>query len=117
MNEPTTDVVRSGPIRSGSVVRRTPPRVDLSEANPPPDLRLLDWVPAAEPDRASGPDYPIEGGVPHPHWVREPSEHRLAAHPVVVRESAAVVRLLVALAVAAFLLGMTVFYPVSPLGH
>jgi hypothetical protein len=35
----------------------------------------------------------------------------------VVRESAAVVRLLVVLAVAAFLLGMTVFYPVSPLGR
>jgi len=110
MSEPTTDAVRSGPIRSGSAFGQPPPLVDL-EADPGPNLRLLDWVPAAE--RHS--DYPIEGGVPHPHWVREPAEQPLAAHPVVISESAAVVRLLVALAVAAFLLGMTVFYPASPL--
>ncbi len=87
---------------------------DLDVGQQPP---LLDWVPVSEPGRAARLDYPIEGGVPHPHWIRESAEHRLAAHPVVVRESAVIVRLLVALAIAAFLLGMTVFYPVSPLGH
>ncbi|MDQ2965192.1 MAG: hypothetical protein M3R57_05040 [Chloroflexota bacterium] len=131
MNEPTTDAVRSGPIRSGSAAGRPRP-VDepepgwpdgteatpvLGEANERADRRLLDWVPAAEPGRTSDPDYPIEDGFPHPHWVREPAEHRLATHPVVIAESAVVLRLLVALLAAAFLLGLTVFYPVSPLGH
>jgi hypothetical protein len=87
----------------------------LEEVDPVRQSPLLDWVPASEPSRAAPLDYPIEGGVPHPRWVREPAEHRLAAHPVVVRESAAVVRLLFGLAIAAFLLGMTIFYPVSPL--
>lgn len=80
-------------------------------AQPPP----LDWVPASEPGRAARLDYPIEGGVPHPHWVRHLAEQPLAARPVVIKESPLVVRLLIGLAVAAFLLGMTVFYPVSPL--
>jgi hypothetical protein len=85
---------------------------DIDVAQQPP---VLDWVPASETGHAARLDYPIEGGVPHPRWIREPAEHRLAAHPVVVRESAAVVRLLFGLAIAAFLLGMTIFYPVSPL--
>lgn len=110
MIEPAATPVRPGPVRGGSAVGRPPALVNL-EAEPGPNLRLLDWVPTAEPGR----DYPIEAGVPHPHWVRQPPEQPLAAHPVVIRESAAVVRLLVGLAVAAFLLGMTVFYPVSPL--
>lgn len=110
MNQLTTNAVRPVQIRSGSAFGRPPPLVDL-QADPAANLRLLDWVPAAEPGR----DYPIEAGVPHPHWVRHPAEQPLAAHPVVIRESAAVVRFLVGLAVAAFLLGMTVFYPVSPL--
>jgi hypothetical protein len=117
MNGPTTDAVRSGPVRGGSALGRTPPRFDLDEPDPAPNPRLLDWVPATDPRVVPGGDYPIEGGVPHPRWVPESAEHRLASHPIVVAESAAVVRLLVVLAVAAFLLGLTVFYPVSPLGH
>jgi hypothetical protein len=65
----------------------------------------------------NGGDYPIESGVPHPHWIREQAEHRISSGRVSIDESGAVVRLLVALAVIAFLLGLTVFYPVSPLGH
>jgi hypothetical protein len=115
MNEPMTNAVRSVQVRSGSAFGRPPQRVDL-EADSAPNPRLLDWVPAAEPRRPSAHDYPIEAGVPHPHWVRDPAERPLAAPPVVIRDSPVVVRLLVGLAVAAFLLGMTVFYPVSPLG-
>jgi hypothetical protein len=122
VHDPDHVVVRAGPVRSGSARGRAarPPSAPIEPlansiveqtASPGP----FDWVPTTEPER--GEDYPIEGGIPHPHWVREPAEHRLAAHPVVVSESAVIVRLLVALAVAAFLLGMTVFYPVSPLGH
>jgi hypothetical protein len=111
MSQPTMTAVR-GQVRSGSAFGRPPPLVAF-ETDPIPNLWLLDWVPAAE----SGRDYPIEAGVPHPSWVRQPAEQPLGARPVVIRESAAVVRLLVGLAVAAFLLGMTVFYPVSPLGR
>lgn len=111
----STNAVRSIEIRSGSAFGRPPQLVDF-EADPATDPRLIDWVPAAEPRRATTSDYPIEAGVPHPSWVLAPAEHRLAERPVVITESAAVVRLLVGLVVAAFLLGMTVFYPVSPLG-
>jgi hypothetical protein len=122
VNDPDRVVVRAGPVRSGSARGRAggPPSNPIEplansivEENASPGL--VDWVPTTEPSR--GGDYPIEGGIPHPHWVREPAEHRLASARIPIDASAAMVRLLVALAIIAFLLGMTVFYPVSPLGH
>jgi hypothetical protein len=126
VNDHATIRVRPGRIRSGSAIGTTRPLVPTHEA--PSDRvdrdaqgsahpGLFDWVPTSESVRTRASDYPIEGGVPHPHWLRGPAEHGLATRPVVVAESALVVRLLIALAIAAFLLGLTVFYPVSPLGH
>jgi hypothetical protein len=124
MNDPATVKVRRRPVRSGSTARRAPDaRVvqamslvdeDTERTENP---RLLDWVPSGEPLRAPNADYPIEGGVPHPTWIGDPAQPSLGTHRVVVDAGVAVVRLLVALTVAAFLLGLTVFYPVSPLGH
>jgi hypothetical protein len=122
VNDPDRVVVRAGPVRSGSARGRAasprstpiePLANSIVEQTASPGL--FDWVPTTEPAR--GEDYPIEGGIPHPHWVREPAEHRVASARIPIDESAAVVRVLVALAIIAFLLGMTVFYPVSPLGH
>jgi hypothetical protein len=117
VNDPDRVVVRAGPVRFGSAASPDPvaPNEVVDD-----EIRLerpgvLEWVPTGAP--TNGGDYPIESGVPHPHWVAEQAEHRLASARIPIDESAAVVRLLVALAIIAFLLGMTVFYPVSPLGH
>jgi hypothetical protein len=123
--------VRPGPVRPGSAVAPSPRSVDEpgpetwdGPATNPVALpggsahtRLFDWVPSAEPGATSGRDYPIEAGLPHPRWVPDRAEHSMASSPIVVAESPTVVRLLAALALAAFLLGLTVFYPVSPLGR
>ena len=47
----------------------------------------------------------------------ERSEHALGEVRVLVQESRAVTALVALFIVAAFLLGMIVFYPVSPLGR
>jgi hypothetical protein len=122
VNDPDRVTVRAGPVNSGSARRSAaawpsapiePLTNSIVDRSASPGV--LDWVPTTEP--APGEDYPIEGGVPHPYWVREPAEHRVASGRIGIDESAAVVRLLVALTIVAFLLGLTVFYPVSPLGH
>jgi hypothetical protein len=131
VNDPATTTVEPGRIRSGSAIDRTralaeEPEPNVTRGTPPNRVDgdaersgrtgLFDWVPTTETANAPGANYPVERGVPHPHWVPEPAQHPLAGHAVVVDESATVVRVLVALAVLAFLLGLTVFYPVSPLG-
>ncbi len=94
------------------------PDLEVTLDDDPVDGGRLEQVTSTAPVSTSpASDYPIEAGIPHPRWIPEPSEHGFGARRVHLAESRAVVALLGTLAVAAFLLGMTVFYPVSPLGH
>jgi hypothetical protein len=55
---------------------------------------------------------PRDGGAP-----AQPGAPAVVDRPIELRESDAVVRILVALVVLALLLGLVVFYPVSPVGR
>lgn len=84
------------------------------EAVPSPFADRVTGTPARRTAARSEP-YPIEGGIPHPHWIREPTERALASVPIVILETRLVTVIVTVAFVGAFLAGLIAFWPVTAL--
>jgi hypothetical protein len=76
---------------------------------------LRDLVLSTAPRSAPGRDYPIEDGVPHPRWKRDPGQLALADARIGLDATRATSAILLIVAIAAFVLGLAIFWPVTAL--